>query len=144
MSDRNAAVIDEFRANGGRVGGFFEGKPLLLLHNTGAKSGIRRVTPLIYLEVPQGYAIFGSKGGAPSHPAWFHNVVANPDVTVEVGTETIDMVARVVAGSEREKIWEEQKSRFPFFGDYEVKASDREIPVIVLESRREAPGTLLV
>lgn len=133
MSDRNTAIIEEFRANGGHVGGFFEDKDLLLLHTIGARSGRRRVTPLIYQELPGGYAVFGSKGGAPTHPAWFHNVVANPEVTVEVGTETIAMVARVAHGPERQQIWEEQKARLSFFAEYEVKASDREIPVIVLE-----------
>lgn len=135
MSDRNAAVIDEFRANGGKVGGFFEDKPLLLLHNTGAKSGVERVTPLIYQELDYGYAIFGSKGGAPSHPAWYHNVLSSPEVSVEVGTEAIELVARVAQGSERDEIWEEQKRRFAFFAQYEID-TDREIPVVVLEPRR--------
>ena len=132
MSDRNAAVIEEFRSNGGQVGGFFEDKPLLLLHHTGAKSGTMRITPLIYQALPGGYAIFGSKGGAPSHPAWFHNVVANPRVAIEVGSVKRDLIARVATGAERNAIWEEQKGRFSFFADYE-RQTDREIPVVVLE-----------
>lgn len=135
MSDRNTAVIEEFRANGGKVGGFFEDKDLLLLHHTGAKSGVRRVTPLVYQGLPGGYAIFGSKGGAPSHPAWYHNIIANPDVTVEVGTETLDLVARVAEGPEREEIWETQKRLISFFAEYATKAANREIPVVVLEPR---------
>lgn len=115
------------------MGGFFEDKPLLLLHHRGAKSGKARVTPLVYQQLSEGYAIFASKGGAPRHPAWFHNIVANPEVSVEVGSERVDLIARVVEGSERKAIWEEQKRRYAFFADYETK-TDREIPVVVLEA----------
>lgn len=110
----------------------FEGARLLLLHTVGAKSGAPRVNPLAYRPVGDGWAIFGSYAGAPSHPAWYRNVVANPDVEIEVGTETIPVRARVAEGEERERIWSAQKADIPTFADYEAK-TDREIPVIVLE-----------
>ncbi len=132
MNDFNAQIIDEFRANGGKVGGPFAGAPMLLLHSTGAKSGAERVNPLAYQQLDGAYAIFASKAGADTNPDWFHNVRANPDVTIEVGTETKRARARVVEGDERTTIWERQKDLFPPFAEYEAK-TDREIPVIVLE-----------
>lgn len=134
MSDRNASIIEEFRANAGVVGGVFEGRPLLLLHHVGAKSGTKRVSPLMYQQLEYGYAIFASKGGAATNPDWFHNVMANPDVTVEVGTERHRVRARLVLGEERDSIWEPWKGRFPFFAGYDAKTV-REIPVIILELR---------
>lgn len=134
MSDWNARIIEEFRANGGEVGGVFEGRPLLLLHTIGAKTGRVRVAPLMYQAVEDGYAIFGSKAGADSHPDWYYNLLADPSVSVEVGTEKLDLVARVAEGAEREQIWTKQKSDYPFFAKYEA-GTDREIPVIVLERR---------
>jgi len=131
-NDWNQTVIEEFRANGGRVGGMFEGSPLLLLHHAGARTGIRRVSPLVYQEVPAGYAIFASKGGADTNPDWYHNVVANPGTDIEIGTETIPVRARVAFGEERDRIWTRQKSDYPQFADYESKTS-RVIPVVVLE-----------
>jgi deazaflavin-dependent oxidoreductase (nitroreductase family) len=134
MSDRgdwNRGVIEEFRANGGRVAAFAR-QPLLLVHHRGARTGIERVNPLAYLELDNGYAIFGSKGGAPTNPEWVTNVLANPDLTVEVGTETFPVRAHLAKGAEREPIWEEQKRRNPGFAEYERKTT-REIPVIVLE-----------
>ena len=98
MSDFNDAVIAEFRANAGKVGGGFTGAPMLLLHTTGARSGAERVNPLVYQEVGDDVAVFASMGGAPTHPAWFHNLVAHPDVTVEIGTDTVPMRARVDRG----------------------------------------------
>ena len=133
-NDWNTSIIEEFRANDGRVGGVFEGRPLLLLHTTGAKSGQPRVHPLMYQAVGDNYAIFASKAGAPSNPAWYHNLVANPESDVELGDGTVPVTARVVAGEERERIWSRQKQDYPFFGEYEQKA-DREIPVLVLERR---------
>jgi deazaflavin-dependent oxidoreductase (nitroreductase family) len=129
--DWNRSVIDEFRANGGRVAAFAR-QPLLLLHHRGARTGTERVNPLAYLELDDGYAIFGSKGGAPTNPDWVYNVLANPDATVEVGTETVPVRAHLASGTERETIWEEQKRRNSAFAEYERKTS-REIPVIVLE-----------
>lgn len=129
--DWNAKVIEEFRANGGKVGGVFEGAPLLLLHTTGARSGEARVHPMMYQQLDEGLAVFASAAGADKHPDWHHNLVANPGVQVEVGTETFDGVARVTAGDERDEIWTRQKAAYSGFAEYEAKTS-REIPVIVL------------
>jgi deazaflavin-dependent oxidoreductase (nitroreductase family) len=131
-SDWNQRIIDEFRGNEGKVGGWFEGRPLLLLHHRGARSGIERVNPLAYQEVPTGYAVFGSKGGAPTNPDWYHNLLANPQARVEVGTETHDVFARIPEPEERDRIWREQKRLMPGFVDYERKTT-RRIPVVVLE-----------
>jgi deazaflavin-dependent oxidoreductase (nitroreductase family) len=135
MSDWNQAIIDEFRANEGIVGGMFEGKTLLLLHHRGAKSGADRVNPLAYQPQADGsVAIFASAGGAPKHPDWHYNLVANPDTKVEIGTESFDVRARIAEGEERSRIFEQQKRDWPAFGEYEEKtAGIREIPVIVLE-----------
>ncbi|MFN2544926.1 MAG: nitroreductase family deazaflavin-dependent oxidoreductase [Actinomycetota bacterium] len=133
--DFNASIIEEFRSNEGRVGGMFEGMPILLLHHRGAKTGTERVSPLAYQDLGDGtVAVFGSKGGAPTHPDWYHNVRANPETNVEVGTETWEVRARVAEGEERERIWEKQKRDVPGFAGYET-ATEREIPVIVLERR---------
>jgi deazaflavin-dependent oxidoreductase (nitroreductase family) len=128
----NTNIIEEFRANEGKVGGSFEGAPMLLLHSTGAKSGLERVNPMVYQEVGANFAVFASKGGAPDNPDWFHNLVANPDAEVEVGTETIPVRARVTEGEERERLFTEQKRRMPGFAEYE-KRTERQIPVVVLE-----------
>jgi deazaflavin-dependent oxidoreductase (nitroreductase family) len=134
-NDWNQKVIDEFRASGGRVGGEMEGWPLLLLHHVGAKSGIERVTPVVYRELDEGgsLAVFASKAGAPTNPDWFHNLVANPRTTIEIGAETRTVKARVAAGDERGRIWAAQKRAFPNFGEYEKSAGAREIPVVILE-----------
>ena len=131
-NDWNQTVIEEFRANGGRVGGMFEGSPLLLLHHAGARTGIRRVSPLMYQEVQGGYAIFASKGGADNNPDWYHNLVANPRTEVEVGTETVPVQVRVAQGEEQDRIWTRQKRDYPQFEEYESKTL-RVIPVVVLE-----------
>lgn len=131
-NDWNQKVIEEFRANGGRVGGMFEGRPLLLLHHVGARTGTRRVSPLMYQDVADGYAIFASKGGADTNPDWYHNLVANPATDVEIATETIPVRARVAHGEERTRIWSRQKSDQPQFAEYESKTL-RVIPVVVLE-----------
>ena len=132
MNDFNRQIIDEFRANDGRVGGGFAGAPMVLLHHTGAKSGTERVSPLVYQVVGDGWAVFASKGGAPDNPDWFHNVTANPETTIEIGTDKFDVVAHVAEGDEREAIWTKQKQDFPNFAEYE-KNTDRTIPVVVLE-----------
>ena len=132
VNDWNAAIIEEFRANDGRVGGMFEGQPLLLLHHTGARTGTRRVTPLTYQDLADGYAVFASKAGADTSPDWYHNLVANPETEAEIGTETIRVRARVASGVERDRIWSRQKQDYPQFGEYEAKTA-RVIPVIVLE-----------
>ena len=131
-NDYNAPVIEEFRTNHGIVGGDFEGKPLLLLHHKGARSGIERVNPLMYQRLDHGYAIFASKGGAPTNPGWFYNLRANPSVRVEIGDATYPVVARVADSEERAKLWEKQKRDYPQFADYEQKTT-RTIPVVVLE-----------
>ena len=132
-NDWNLQIIEEFRANEGRVGGRFRGRPLLLLHHQGARSGTWRVNPLAYQRLEGGnVAVFGSKGGAPRNPDWYHNLVANPKARVEVGTEAYDVTARVATGEERERIWERQKREIPTFADYELKTK-REIPVVILE-----------
>ena len=131
--DWNAQIIAEFRANEGRVGGQFEGAPLLLLHTTGAKSGQPRVNPMMYQKIDDGWAVFASKAGAPTNPDWYYNAVANPDVTIEVGADTIAARARVAPPEERERIWTEQKARYSGFADYEAQTT-REIPVVILEA----------
>lgn len=131
-NDWNQKVIDEFRAGGGRAGGVLEGMPLLLLHHTGARTGTGRISPLAYQAVEGGYAIFASKGGAPTNPDWYHNLVANPETEIEIGTETLAVRARVAEGAERERIWSKQKENFSNFAEYETKTS-RRIPVVVLE-----------
>ncbi|MDP9329532.1 MAG: nitroreductase family deazaflavin-dependent oxidoreductase [Actinomycetota bacterium] len=133
-NDWNSKIIGEFRANGGVVGGMFENMPILLLTMTGAKSGRKRTTPLAYLRDGDRHVIFATMGGAPTNPDWFHNLVANPDATIEVGTETIDVTAEVAQGDERDRLWKEQVNRVPSFGDYEAKTT-RTIPVIVLRRR---------
>lgn len=130
--DWNAKIIEEFRANGGQVGGQFEGAPVLLLHTTGARSGQERVTPMMYQDLGDAIAVFASKAGAPTHPDWYHNLVANPEVTAEIGTETRSFRARVAPSDERESIWTEQKRAYPGFAEYEEK-TDREIPVVILD-----------
>jgi deazaflavin-dependent oxidoreductase (nitroreductase family) len=131
-ADWNSGIIAEFRANGGKVGGPFEGMPLLLLHTTGAKSGADRVNPVSYRRAGDGYAVFASKAGAPTNPDWYHNLVAHPQVQVEVGTQTLPMTARVTSGAERDDIWTAHKTQYPGFAEYETKTS-RQIPVVVLE-----------
>ena len=132
-NDWNQQIIEEFRANGGRVGGRFEGRPMLLLHHRGAKTGIERVNPLAYQALPDGsVAVFGSRGGSPRNPDWYHNVRAKPDVTVEIGTETFRARARVAEDDERDRIWEKQKIDVPGFAEYE-RQTDRQIPVVILE-----------
>ncbi|MBI3687514.1 MAG: nitroreductase family deazaflavin-dependent oxidoreductase [Actinobacteria bacterium] len=129
--DWNRAIIEEFRAADGRVGGQFEGAPMLLLTTTGARSGQQRTTPLMYLPDDERLIVFASYAGAPKHPAWYHNLVANPRVTVEVGTETAAMTATIVAGAERNELYARQVSHYPGFGEYQEK-TDRLIPVVAL------------
>ncbi|MEE8488885.1 MAG: nitroreductase family deazaflavin-dependent oxidoreductase [Acidimicrobiia bacterium] len=133
MSDWNKDIIEEFRGNDGNVGGMFEGRPLLLLHHVGAKSGTERVSPLMYQALDDGFAIFASKGGADQNPAWFHNLKSNPETTVEIGTETVKVRARVAEGEEHDRIWAQQKRDFSFFAEYEQKTSRSKIPVVILE-----------
>jgi deazaflavin-dependent oxidoreductase (nitroreductase family) len=130
-SDFNTQIIDEFHANAGRVGGMFEGTPILLLHHTGAKSGKDRINPLAYRTDDGRYIVYASKGGAPTNPDWYHNLMANPHVKIEVGTETIEVVASEASGDERERLFRAQAEAVPQFAEYGRKAG-RAIPVIVL------------
>ena len=132
VNDWNAKIIEEFRANGGKVGGNFEGAPLLLLHTTGAKSGRQRVNPMMYRKIDGGYAVFASKAGAPTNPDWYHNLVANPHVQAEIGAATVALTARVAGDAEREPIWAAQKAEYPGFAEYE-RSTTRQIPVVILE-----------
>jgi deazaflavin-dependent oxidoreductase (nitroreductase family) len=131
VSDWNRKVVAEFRENEGRVGGPFEGSPVLLLHTWGRKTGTERVNPMMYLAQDGRTFVFASRGGAPVHPDWYLNLRANPEVTVELGTETFPATAVPVTGPERDTIYAEQGRRYPGFAEYQVK-TDRVIPVVEL------------
>ena len=131
MNDFNRPIIEEFRANGGKVGGPYEGAPLLLLTTTGAKSGERRINPVAYHTDGERLVIIASKSGAPTHPDWYYNIVAHPDVTVEVGTETFAARATVVDGAERDELYAKRVAMMPNFAEYQAKTT-RTIPVVVL------------
>lgn len=132
MSDWNKAIIEEFRANGGRVGGHFAGKTLLLLHTTGAKSGQERVNPLACVRDGDRLVVIASKGGAPTNPDWYYNVVANPLVTVEVGTEQFQAQATIAEEPERSRLYSQMVAVMPGFADYE-RNTTRKIPVVILQ-----------
>lgn len=132
MDDWNKKIIDEFRANNGQVGGQFEGAPMVLLTTTGAKSGKQRTNPLVYLADDGHVVVFASKAGAPTHPDWYHNLVAHPSVTVEVSDQRYTATAREVTGEERDRLYSAQASLMPNFKNYQ-EATPRLIPVIVLE-----------
>lgn len=134
MSDFNQSIIDEFRANEGRVGGPFAGATVLLLHTVGARSNKPRVNPLVCLELEGRTFIFASKAGAPSHPHWYHNLLAHPDTEVEIGTETRAVTARVLEEPERTRIYEVMAARSTAFAEYQAKTT-RRIPVIELVAR---------
>lgn len=132
MHDFNAEIIAEFRANHGVVGGPFEGAPMILITHTGAKTGTARTTPLVHSRDGERYVIVASKGGAPTNPAWYHNLKANPRVTVEVGDETFEAEATVYDhGPERDRLFEQQAALMPNFKEYE-QHTDRVIPVAAL------------
>jgi deazaflavin-dependent oxidoreductase (nitroreductase family) len=133
-NDWNTRIIEEFRANEGRLGGNFEGAPVLLLHTTGAKSGRERVNPMMYLELDGRMFVFASKAGAPTNPDWYHNLLANPEVTVECGTETFRATAKPLEDPERGEVYAEQARRYPGFAEYQEKTS-RRIPVVELVRR---------
>jgi deazaflavin-dependent oxidoreductase (nitroreductase family) len=134
MNDFNTKIIEEFRSNDGVVGGQFEGAPLLLLTTTGAKSGQPRVAPMMYRPEGDRLYVFASKAGAPTNPDWYHNLVANPEVSVEVGKEQFEAHATVVDRAERDRIYAEQAAVYPGFAEYEAK-TDRVIPVVALDRR---------
>jgi deazaflavin-dependent oxidoreductase (nitroreductase family) len=129
--DWNKKIIEEFRANEGKVGGQFAGAPLLLLTTVGAKSGQRRTNPVMYLPDGDRLLVFASKGGAPTNPDWYHNLVANPRVTVEVGPESFEADTEVLKGEERDRVYAEQARRYPGFAEYQ-ESTDRTIPVVAL------------
>ena len=130
--ERNQEIIDEFRANDGRVGGHFEGRTLLLLHSIGARSGAERVNPLMYLALDGSYAVFATNSGYANHPGWYHNLRAHPSASVEVGTRAVDVTAREAEGEERARIWARQIEVAPAFAELQAKTS-RLIPVLLLE-----------
>jgi deazaflavin-dependent oxidoreductase (nitroreductase family) len=134
-SDWNANVIAEFRKNHGKVGGTFEGSPILLIHHTGAHSGKSRVNPVMYLKDGERYLVFASKGGADTNPDWYHNLKAHPDAQIEVGDETIDVLAEEIKDSERDRLYAHQASLYPNFGEYQRKTK-RVIPVIAFTPKR--------
>ena len=131
MSDWNANVIEEFRANDGKVSGWFADKPMLILHATGARSGLERVTPLVYRKEDDRVFVFASKGGSHSHPDWYHNIKANPTVSVEIGAATSSATAVEIVGDERDAIYTRQAGAIDNFATYQA-ATDRTIPVVEL------------
>lgn len=131
MNEYNAGIIEEFRASAGRVGGHWEGRDLLLLTTTGRKSGKAHTTPIVYTRDGERLLVYASKGGAPSHPDWYLNLVADPHVVVEVGPERYDAVASTLDREERDRAYAEQAERFPTFAEYQRK-TDRLIPVVAL------------
>lgn len=136
LGDWNARTIEEFRKNHGKVGGRFEGAPLLIIHSTGAKSGKSQVNPVMYLKDGDRYLVFCSKGGAPTNPDWYHNLKAHPDVQIEVGDETIDVHAEEIKGPERDRLYAKQASLYPSFAEYQRK-TERIIPVMALMPRNK-------
>jgi len=127
----NKRIIDEFRANGGKVGAPFAGAPMILITTKGAKTGQLTTTPLVYNTDGDRMTIIASMAGAPKHPAWYHNLIANPKIEVEVGTEKFTVTAREAKGAERDMLYTKQAAKFPAFADYEKKTT-RKIPVMVL------------
>lgn len=134
FDDMNRRVISEFRENGGKAGGVFEGKPLVLVHHVGAKSGTERIAPLVPLLDGSRVFIFASKGGADTNPDWYHNLTANPETVIELGTETFPVTARVLSGAERDEVYAKQVEVEPQFGEYQRKTT-RVIPVFELERK---------
>ena len=133
VNDWNRRTIEEFRANGGKVGGPFAGAPLLLLHTVGARSGKERINPMMYRDLGEGrVAVFATRAGDPAHPDWYHNLVANPHVTAEIGADTGAFRARTATGDERESIWIPQKRENSGFATYEAMTT-RQIPVVILD-----------
>ncbi|OAI41408.1 cell entry protein [bacterium SCGC AG-212-C10] len=132
QTDFNLQIIEEFRANGGETFGPFKGRPLLLLTTTGAKSGEQRTTPLVYSKDGDRLVIIASMGGAPKHPAWYLNIAANPDVTIEVGTDKYAAKATTAEGAERDRLYDQQAEAMPAFKEYQAKTT-RRIPVVVID-----------
>lgn len=135
LIERNRLVVEEFRANGGKVPGW--GDPLILLTTRGAKSGEPRIYPLISVPYGDNYLAVASKGGAPKNPLWYYNLLAHPDVTVEVGNEKFEATARQLTGAEREQAFKQAVAVFPNYAEYQKKTA-REIPVFLLERNTKA------
>lgn len=131
MSDYNAQIVDEFRANAGKVGGHWEGRNLLLLTTKGRKSGREYTTPIVYTPDGDRLLVYASQGGSPDHPDWYLNLVANPHVTLEVGAERYTAIAEPLVGDERDREYAAQAARVPTFAEYAQKTS-RVIPVVAL------------
>src|ERR1700737_1332644 len=136
QNDYNRKLIEEFRANRSEGGEKFKGRPLLLLTTTGAKSGQPRTSPMMYIPDGDRLMVIASNVGAPTHPAWYHNLVAHPQVTVEVGRETFDATPIVTTGEERHRLWTRIVESYPFFTEHQAKTT-RQIPVIILERRQD-------
>jgi deazaflavin-dependent oxidoreductase (nitroreductase family) len=133
LHEWNRKMVEEFRANGGKPGGPFAGSPLLLLHTNGARTGEERINPLMYQDLTDGrFAVFATANGAPTNPDWYYNLVVNPNVGAEIGTESRPYRAYTAFGDEREEVWSRQKLRFPSFADFE-SSTVRQIPVVILE-----------
>lgn len=133
----NQTLISDFRATRGEPDWPFEGRPLLLLTTTGARTGQPRTTPMMYIPDGDGWLVIASNAGAPKHPDWYHNIVAHPGVTIEIGAETLPATARVVTHPERQTLWERVVAQYPFFADHQAKVA-REIPVIRLQRKENA------
>ena len=135
MAEFNQKVIEEFRGNGGKVGGAFAGAPMIIVTHTGAKSGKVHTTPLVYSRDGERFVVIASKAGAPTNPAWYHNLIAHPEVTVEVGAERFTAKAVEVRGAERDRLFDAQARLMPQFNEYKKKTT-RTIPVLALERVR--------
>ncbi len=134
-NDWNAQTISEFRKNHGKVGGYFEGAPILLIHHSGRRSSKIRVNPVMYLKDGDRYLVFASKGGADTHPDWYRNLMAHPDVQIEVGDDKIDVDAEEIKGPERDRLYAKQASLYPQFGEYQRKTK-RVIPVVAFTPKK--------
>lgn len=132
MAEFNQKVIEEFRSSGGKVGGAFAGAPMILITHKGAKSGTARTTPLVYSKDGERYVIIASKAGSPTNPAWYHNLLAHPEVTVEVGSERFTAKVVEAKGAERDRLYEAQAKMMPQFNEYQQR-TERKIPVLTLE-----------
>ena len=134
VNDFNTQIIEEFRANGGKLGGPFEGAPMLLLRTVGAKLGKTRVNPMMYRDEGGRRYVFASKAGVPTNPDWYYNLLAHPEASIEVGSDVIDVLATPLSGSERDRVYAEHSTEYPGFAEYQEKTS-RVIPVVALGPR---------
>jgi deazaflavin-dependent oxidoreductase (nitroreductase family) len=131
----NANTIAEFRKNHGKVGGYFEGAPLVIMHTIGARTRKPHVVPVMYLRDREQYVVFASKGGSPKHPDWYHNLKANPDIQIEVGDDTFDVHAEEMLGGEHDRLYQHQSKLYPRFAEYQHKTR-RIIPVIAFTKKK--------